>query len=210
VVYKIKQPEIHQKSINNFPIYLGIDPGVNGAIAFYRVGSNKLKIEDMPTFKQKVGKKERKQIDSKQLVKIIKSLKKINHAFVEKVNAYPQQGVVSVFNFGYSYGVIIGILAGRSIPITYVLPRKWKEDINLQTKKISRKRPTTNKKEFKDWDKLRAKGKTMNKEFARDRAIKEFPNYKEYFKRKKDDGRAEAALIALWGATKNNLQGNNN
>ena len=50
----------------------------------------------------------------------------------------------------------------------------------------------------------------MNKEFSRDRAIKEFPNYKEYFKRKKDDGRAEAALIALWGATKNNPQGNNN
>ena len=53
MVYKIKQPEIPQKTINNFPIYLGIDPGVNGAIAFYRVGSNKLKIEDMPTFKQK-------------------------------------------------------------------------------------------------------------------------------------------------------------
>ena len=35
-------------------------------------------------------------------------------------------------------------------------------------------------------------------------------DYKDYFKRKKDDGRAEAALIALWGATKNNPQGNNN
>ena len=46
MVYKIKQPEIPQKTINNFPIYLGNDPGVNGAIAFYRVGSNKLKIDE--------------------------------------------------------------------------------------------------------------------------------------------------------------------
>lgn len=209
MVYKFKQPEVSQKFDNNSSICLGIDPGVNGAIAYYKVDSNKLEVFDMPTIKQKVGKKERKQIDSKLLVKIFKSLKNINHAFVEKVNAYPQQGVVSVFSFGYSYGVIIGILAARSIPITYVLPKKWKEDIDLQTEKISKKRPTANKKEFKDWDKLRAKGKIKNKEFSRERAMKEFPECREYFKRKKDDGRAEAALIALWGVKKNNSQENN-
>ncbi len=210
VVYKFKQPDIKDNFNKIQFTYLGIDPGVNGAVAFYEIETKKLEIFDMPTIKIEVGKKKRKQIDSQELVKKIKNLKKIDCVIIEKVNAYPQQGVVSVFNFGYSYGLIIGILTSLSIPINYVLPKKWKEDIDLETKKISKKRPLTNKTDFKNWDKIRSKSKIKNKEFSRIRAMKEFPKYKDYFLRKKDDGRAEAALIALWGVKKNNPQENKN
>ena len=130
--------EYHKNKSKNI---IGIDSGITGAIAYYNIENKKLKIFDMPTIKKKVGKKERKQIDSKELTKIFKNLKNIDHAFIEKTNAYPQQGVVSVFNSGHCYGVLIGVLSAIYVPITIVSAKKWKEDIDLKTKKISKKQP---------------------------------------------------------------------
>ena len=117
--------------------------------------------------------------------------------------------MANTFNFVVCYGVIIGILAAKSIPIKKVPSRIWKSEIGLKTKKIKKKEFTT-KLSLKNHIKNKAKLYSLNKDIARNRASKEFPDYKDYFKRKKDDGSAEAALIALWGAKKSIPQENNN
>ncbi len=98
---------------------------------------------------------------------------------IEDVHAMPKQGVTSSFNFGRSKGVIEGVFAACCLPIVYVTPTKWK----------------------------RALGLTSDKETSRRRAIEQWPDKAHLFTRKKDDGRAEAALIAWWYITKGNGRG---
>ena len=82
---------------------IGIDPGLSGAIAILE-NKNVLKLFDMPVMAE--GKKNKKQLNSAQLVNIIK--KNINKSddiavVVEQVNAMPGQGVTSMFNFGQTF-----------------------------------------------------------------------------------------------------------
>lgn len=89
---------------------------------------------------------------------------------LEDVHAMPKQGVTSSFGFGRTKGVIEGVFAANGRPITYVSPAKWK----------------------------RALGLTKDKGASRRRAIELWPDKAALFARVKDDGRAEAALIAYW------------
>ncbi len=91
-------------------------------------------------------------------------------AMIEQVASMPKQGVRSVFSFGMSYGMTRGIIAALNIPLRFVTPGKWKKYFSLSS----------------------------DKEDARKRAIHTFPSCSEDFKRKKDHGRAEAALIARY------------
>lgn len=92
-------------------------------------------------------------------------------AIVEAVHAFPRQGVSSVWNFAESYGTLRGVIAARGVPQHLVSPTKWKKFFAL----------------------------TADKETSRRLAILTWPA-SEHFNRKKDDGRAEAALLALYGA----------
>jgi hypothetical protein len=67
--------------------------------------------------------------------------------------------------------VVEGIATMADCRVEYVTPAKWKRDMKL--------------------------GKDKGE--ARDMAMRRWPNHRDKFKRVKDDGRAEAALIALWG-----------
>lgn len=48
---------------------------------------------------------------------------------IEKVHAMPHQGVTSMFNFGFSTGMIHGMLRSWGIPLHEVRPQDWKKDI---------------------------------------------------------------------------------
>jgi len=91
-------------------------------------------------------------------------------AVVEDVHAMPKQGVSSSFSFGRSLGVAEGVLAGDGWAIVYVSPARWKRMLGL----------------------------SADKGASRRRAIELWPAKAKAFARVKDDGRAEAALIALW------------
>jgi hypothetical protein len=93
-------------------------------------------------------------------------------AVIERVSAMPGQGVTSMFNFGRSYGDVRGVIGAMEVPLHFVTPQKWKKHFGLSS----------------------------DKEQSRLRAIRMFPAVADSFKRKKDDGRAEAALIALYGS----------
>jgi crossover junction endodeoxyribonuclease RuvC len=91
--------------------------------------------------------------------------------FIERQNARPGMGVASMFNMGVSYGFVRGAIMAAAIPLEFVTPAVWKKHFKLG----------------KDKDESRAK------------AAQYWPGH-EGFRRKKDHNRAEAALIARYGA----------
>lgn len=50
-------------------------------------------------------------------------------AVVEKVHAMPKQGVSSSFDFGKSFGIILGILGALKISYRLVTPEAWKKSV---------------------------------------------------------------------------------
>ena len=110
---------------------IGIDPGLSGGIAILE--DNKIKILfDMPVMPD--GKKNKRQLNSALLVKLIKDNIEILEntiMVVEQVNAMPGQGVTSMFNFGQTFGAIKGICAALGLPIFLVRPAKWKKHFEL-------------------------------------------------------------------------------
>ena len=93
-------------------IYIGIDPGKAGGICF-------LMDDDIKTFKCPATTH-----DMAEELILAKDIRKCT-AVVEKVHSFPGQGVASTFNFGYNYGVWLGILSALHIPYQLCLPRKW-------------------------------------------------------------------------------------
>jgi crossover junction endodeoxyribonuclease RuvC len=92
--------------------------------------------------------------------------------WLEKVGARPGQGVSSMFRFGQQLGALEMAVAAHSHQLRYVTPASWKKHFGL----------------------------VADKGAARSIAMQRFPAQAQIFARVKDDGRAEAALIALYGA----------
>ena len=93
-------------------IYIGIDPGKSGGICF-------LMDDDIKTLKCPATTH-----DMAEELILSKDIRKCT-AVVEKVWSFPGQGVVSTFNFGYNYGLWIGILSALKITYKLVPPQKW-------------------------------------------------------------------------------------
>ena len=154
---------------------IGIDPGISGAISVFSRFPNTLHdVFDMPTLEVDSGKTKKRHISASGLRDILVSFPTA-HVVIEKVGAMPGQGVSSMFNFGRSAGIIEGVVAALRMPHTYVTPATW----------------------------TKAVGRAAGKDASRMRAMELFPSKADLFKRAKDDGRADAALIAYWYITKN-------
>lgn len=150
-------------------IYIGIDPGFSGAIAFYAPKENIVSIYDMPVYQNAKGKTE---INLYELHEILAPETDEPHmAIIEQVAAMRGQGVTSMFRFGQSYGATQMAVAAHKIPMQFVTPAKWKSCLGL----------------------------SRDKGVSRSLASQRFPKQADLFKRVKDDGRAEAALLALYG-----------
>jgi crossover junction endodeoxyribonuclease RuvC len=153
-------------------LILGVDPGLSGALAFYGPADYTLRIVDIPTHTLKRNGKEKREVDIYELARLIDEAGSIARAFIEQVGAMPGQGVSSVFSFGKTYGQIIGVLAANFIPMEFVTPQTWKKGLKVPAAKDG----------------------------SRARASQLLPHNAAIWSRAKDDGRAEAAMIALWGA----------
>ncbi len=155
-------------------IYLGIDPGLFGAMAFFDPEKGHLSIIDMPTVEVERGGKKKRELSPQMMASMIRLAEGDLTAVVERVGAMPGQGVSSVFSFGRSLGMVEGVLAGLNIRTTLIPPQVWQK----------------------------AAGVRGGKEASRQRAAELFPAYANLFARKKDDGRADAACMAWYAATK--------
>ncbi len=148
---------------------IGIDPGLSGAIAILE--ENKvLGMFDMPVMAE--GKKNKRQLNSAQLVNIINEHIKKNEdiaVVVEQVNAMPGQGVTSMFNFGQTFGAIKGVCAALELPIFFVRPSKWKKHFELIN---------------------------SSKDSSRTKVIEMYPSLSSQLSKKKDVNKSDAILIA--------------
>ena len=150
-------------------LVMGIDPGHSGAFAFVDTIRHTIRIYDMPV-KTEVKTKVRREVAAPLAARIIQ-LNMPDHAYLEEVWSSREQQSVNAFTFGDGYGTIKGLLAMGGIPLTKVRPQLWKKTTRCP----------------------------KDKNEARFRAMELFPSCAEVFARAKDDGRAEAALIALYG-----------
>lgn len=93
------------------------------------------------------------------------------HVFIEQQWCRPNDSGPGGFAVGKGFGIILGVLAACGIPYTIVSPQKWKKALNVPA----------------------------SKDGARARAGQLLPNAAHNWQRVKDDGKAESALIALYG-----------
>lgn len=157
---------------------IGIDPGLTGAVAILCNGV--LAIFDTPTECIKKGKSNKQEFLPAEMASIFSAVRGQECCcFIEKVGAMPGQGVSSMFGFGKGYGMWIGILAALRIPYTLVTPQAWKKALMQGL---------------------------SDKDASRGRAQQLFPEYSEFFKLKKHNGRADAALIAEHGRRLSNSE----
>jgi Crossover junction endodeoxyribonuclease RuvC. len=148
---------------------IGIDPGLSGAIAILK-DSKVLNLFDMPVMSE--GKKNKRQLNSAQLVNIIKENTDKNDEIavvVEQVNAMPGQGVTSMFNFGQTFGAIKGVCAALNLSIFFVRPSKWKKHFELIN---------------------------SSKDSSRTKVIEMYPSLSNQLSKKKDVNKSDAILIA--------------
>jgi crossover junction endodeoxyribonuclease RuvC len=148
-----------------------MDPGIKGALSFLHTQApERTSVYDVPIAGG--------EINVPGLADLIRSYAP-DVAFLERAGARPGQGVVSMFNFGRSYGEVRGAIGALQIPLHFVTPQRWKKHFGL----------------------------TSDKDQSRMLAIRLFPAVADHFKLKKHDGRAEAALIGLYGAQTLHLLG---
>lgn len=149
-------------------VYIGIDPGLTGAIAMISDGWS-AGVWDMATILKGSG-SVKYEVDASALYKrLTKSWEGLHPvAALERVNSMPGQAASSTFSLGDSFGVARACLACAGIPTTYVTPQSWKKHFNL----------------------------TSNKEESRALAIKLYPEVELHLKKHAD--RAEALLIATY------------
>ena len=99
---------------------VGIDPGLAGGLA--AITPDGLDLCVMPT----VEVNGRRYLDERRLVDWLTTYAiQKPQVFIEAVGARPGQGVVSMFSFGTSWGLLRGICAGLSLPYQLVRPQEW-------------------------------------------------------------------------------------
>lgn len=178
-------------------IYVGIDPGLTGALAMLSGTGQLIELYDFETIeiKKSTGRKSNV-LNVANLNEYLK-LWILNNpgvrlfATIELQQPYPgarskgpvpvcpacgkqkSEGVVSVFRSGVTFGEIKTVVnVARSIPIVFAAASAWKSKFDLRGR---------------------------DKDLSRNRVIELWPDRANLFKRKLDHNRAEAALIGLYG-----------
>ena len=152
------------------PIHIvGVDPGFTGAIAHLDPGSWDLKVYDIPTTGNLKG---RIVMNHRQVAELLRP-PEVERCIgiLERVGCMPGQGISSAFRFGSCAGALEMAMVGHSYEFFDPSPATWKRHFKLSS----------------------------DKDASRGLASQRFPAQSHLFSRKKDDGRAEAALLALWG-----------
>ena len=104
-------------------IYIGIDPGANGAIAFINaIRPDDVLVSVLPVKKTHVS----------ILASCLEDVgDKDSFAMIELVHSMPGQGVRSSFNFGVSFGMLEGFIIASGVPYDRVSPQKWQKEFGL-------------------------------------------------------------------------------
>lgn len=152
---------------------IGIDVGVTGAISAIRDDGAFEGVWDLPVMQ--LGKS--KWIDALELLSILRDARNGSEAIavIEHIHATPKMGCTTGHSLGLTLGSVLGTVQIAGIPLEMVTPVEWKRGLNLLMPGAS------------DREKKHAslcKARMLFPSAPLDRA--------------KDNGRAEALLIAHW------------
>jgi uncharacterized protein YabN with tetrapyrrole methylase and pyrophosphatase domain len=166
--------------------YIGIDPGLSGAIAVIK--KKKVRIYDTPITRVIVPSRgKHKSVRDYDLPGCVKLLQKIatrkDLIMLEGVTARPITGCVANFSLGRSKGMWEGLITALGLKYKTVHPTTWSNEV-LDKVKFSKD------KEKRKEQKKKKKTRDIKK------AIKLYPNAKKYIDLKKHADRADALLIA--------------
>ena len=105
-------------------IYIGIDPGASGAIAW--LGPSGPAVEPLKT------------CTDQDIVEILRGITTAADgdvvAMIENVHAFPGQGVKSVWNFSGSYHGLLMALVAAGVPFDRVTPQTWQRGMKCMSK----------------------------------------------------------------------------
>ncbi|PIN17475.1 hypothetical protein CDL12_09876 [Handroanthus impetiginosus] len=154
---------------------LGVDPDISGALAVLKP-DNSAEVFDSPHVKVLVGKRARKRLDVKSIIKLLQNVDAPigTTVYIEQSIPYPQDGKQGWWSGGFGYGLWIGILVASGYSVVPIPSLLWKNGFKLA-------------------------GNRSSKDDSRELASTLFPSMSSLLKRKKDHGRAEALLIAAYG-----------
>jgi len=148
---------------------MGVDPGLTGAFAMViRHADKSFELTGIWDMPTKAEGRQKLQVDATRFAKIIDK-PFLTLVVLERVQSSPQQGVASAFRFGKGAGLLEGVLTGLTKPYVLIPPATWKWKMGL-----------------------RGADKKASLEMARGLWANQ-----DWFRRAKDDGRAEAALLGL-------------
>lgn len=150
-------------------IYVGIDPGINGAVAFLSSDERyPARVFDLPR------RADVHRLDGFALARLIRenvSPDVDGCVFVEQIHAIGGSAMQSMGAMMKSVGVILGAVDCTRLPIHEVRPQAWKKLYRL----------------------------TSDKAACLDMARRLYPDLQDALKRAKDHNRGEAVLIAHFG-----------
>lgn len=159
-------------------VVVGIDPGINGAIAVM-VDGYPASVTDMPTIARHNG---GNAIEALALHAFFRQLVQRHagahmHAVIELPATRPHDAPTNILRIGEGFGILIGVLTCHGITHTQVRPQTWKGFYGLV--KTGEYKPTKND--------------------SRARATSMWPEFSLNWHRVCDHDRAEAMLMAHWG-----------
>lgn len=166
-------------------IVLGIDPGLGGALALVDCASGGrpflVAARDVPT----VGEDARRRVFVGGVLEWIFERKvEIDVAYIERAQAMPDQGASSGFIYGRAVGALEATVLCAGVRLKTAEPAVWKRRFGLTAKQLG-----TGPDEF-----------TKRKAASRALAIRNIDGAKEKLELAKDHNKAEAMLIAVFGA----------
>lgn len=154
-------------------VYIGIDPGLSGAVAVLADDGVLVGLHDTPVLTLRTSRGSRTEYDAPGLVALLAPYAGLQaHVILEESQAMPGQGTRSMFTGGVGFGLWLDVLAALALPHTRIRPAIWKRAVGLM-------------------------GLGKDKEASRLRAMQLFPGAD--LRRQKDHGRAEALLLAWYG-----------
>lgn len=157
--------------MSKVPVFVGIDPGLSGAVAYLLDGA--LYVFDMPVERDAGKRRVKERVNAAMLLVQMRGIAARDTrppvAVIETVASMPGQGVSSVFSLGDSFGVVRACCLAAGVACNFAAPARWKKEFGLLG---------------------------SDKDASRTRASELFPQCADIWPLKKHHGRAEAALLA--------------
>ena len=159
------------------PVFVGIDPGLSGAIAGIDATGKVWELCDTPILTIQKARGPRREFDVALMVRTLAGIRdayQVRRVVLERVLPMPgsARGSIGAFGIGRSAGLWEGMLAALGLRVELVVPRAWQAKIL---------------------------GGFAGKDGSRLKACQLFPDAADRLARKKDDGRADGLLLAEYG-----------